>query len=91
MLLEHLVHRGVEEVLLGREVVVEGAEAHVGGVGDLLDADLGGIPGAQQVAGGGDEGGAGLRLPSFESAGREGGIGHLLSLEAASVLMIVAD
>ncbi len=41
----------LEEFLLGREVVVEGPEAQVGGVGDLLDAYSTRITGGQQRPG----------------------------------------
>jgi hypothetical protein len=55
VLLEDLLDRGVEQVLLPVEVVIEGAEPDVGRVGDLLDADLRGIARGEQRAGGRDE------------------------------------
>ena len=41
-LVEHVGDRGLEQLGLAGEVVVERAEADVGGLGDLLDAGLGG-------------------------------------------------
>ena len=74
VLLEDLLDRGVEQVLLALEVVVEGAEPDVGRVGDLLDADLRRIARGEQHAGGLDERRPGAGLPSVQPA--RGDIGH---------------
>jgi hypothetical protein len=47
VLLEDLFDRGVGQVLLALEVVVEGSEPDIGHVGDLLDADL---PGSRDTS-----------------------------------------
>ena len=71
-----LFQRHVEDLLLGREVVVEGPEAHVGRVGDPLDADLGRIPGAQQSPSSRDQRGPREGLSPVETiVGRP--IGHV--------------
>jgi hypothetical protein len=46
-LLQGVRHRGVEQLRLGLEVVVEGAEAHVRPLGDHLDAGAG-VPGLRE-------------------------------------------
>lgn len=46
-LVQGVRHRGVEQLRLGLEVVVEGAETHVRALGDGLDAGAG-VPGLRE-------------------------------------------
>ena len=56
--LDRLEHRGEQVGLVG-ELVVQGAAGDAGGLGDLLGPDVGVAVLGEQLAGGGDEGGAG--------------------------------
>jgi hypothetical protein len=69
VLLDDLIDGGVEELVLGLEVVVERPEADVGGVGDLLDAHLARIAGSEQFARRGHQGCPRLRPAPVQSAG----------------------
>jgi hypothetical protein len=74
VLRQRLGHRGLEQLALGREVVVEGPETHIGAVGDLLDADVVGAAFDEQGAGCLDQGPPRSRLAPVQS-GRLGGFG----------------
>ncbi len=56
--LDRLEHRGEQVGLVG-ELVVQGTAGDAGGLGDALGADLGVAVLGEQLAGRGDEGGAG--------------------------------
>ncbi|GAA3389454.1 hypothetical protein GCM10020369_39630 [Cryptosporangium minutisporangium] len=55
VLLEDLQDGGLEQLGLAREVVVERPEPDVGGLGELLNAEVGTPPAGQHVAGGRDQ------------------------------------
>jgi hypothetical protein len=70
---------GAEQVLLGGEVVVEGPDSDVGGLGDLHDWDLR-RPGGEEGLGRTDERGAGARFAPVQAVGCPGGLlGHACS------------
>jgi hypothetical protein len=56
----------VEQFGLAGEMVVEGAETHVGGVGDLLDGHIAPALFGEQLLRGGDQGGPGAGLAPVE-------------------------
>ena len=73
---EGVVHGGAEELLLAVEVVVERSQAHVRGLGDLQDRDVG-RPGGEEGLGRADQRGAGVRLAPVQAAGCLAGVlGH---------------
>src|SRR4029453_972513 len=80
VLLEDLLDCGVEEFLLRLEVVVEGAEPDIGGVGDLLDAHCCRIARGEQTSRRRDERSTGAGFPSVQPVA--GSFGHDRSLSA---------
>jgi hypothetical protein len=88
VLLDDLVDGGFEELLLGVEVVVERAETHVGGVGELLDADLTRLTGGQHRLGGRHQRGAGALPPAVGTvSGRR--LTHVRSLDEISPDLVI--
>jgi hypothetical protein len=67
VLLECIGHGRVEQVRLAREVVIEGAEAHVRALSDGMDAGADSTGLGQDLPCGADECMAGLGTTAFES------------------------
>jgi hypothetical protein len=67
-LIEHVGDGGLEQLGLAGEVVVERAEADIGGLGDLLDAGLSDRAAGQHRSRGGDELLAGVGLTPLDPA-----------------------
>ena len=89
---EHLGDRGLEQLLLAVEVVVERAHPDVGGLGDLQDRDVDLACGDEALRGP-DQRSAGALLAALEAVdGRLGLFGHALTVaEISSVLRISSE
>lgn len=82
--LEDVFYRRFEQLLLALEVVVEGTQPHVGGLGDLLDRDVE-IPGGDEALGRADEGRPRARPAPIEPVACGCQLGHLSRLSLGSV------
>ena len=71
-LLQGVHHRRLEQLRLGVEVVVEGAEAHVRALGDRLDARAGVTALGEYLPGRSHKSVAGLRATTLEPVPRQG-------------------